>query len=340
MIRRLFGVAVLSLSFVMIGATGALACGGLVAPGHGETLQKATTLAAWHNGLEHYVTGFKFAGTAHNFGYIVPLPGVPSKIQKGGDWTLERLEIEVSPARELGFAALASADRAASHVAVIQKVKIDALDITVVRGGGRDVAAWAAENGFDLTADTPDVLGQYSSKGAIFALAKFDRVAVEQKGLIEGQGTVIHFTVPTPAPWIPLRILALGKSATEVVDADLFVLTDQIPSFDPGLDEMPGMTVRAAERASSSLLADLRSDRGMGWMPTSGMWLTALQLHTPAGTIHQDLSINGGGPESPGGGANPGALTWTWWLTAAMAAAAGGAAWALWRRGRPVARPA
>jgi hypothetical protein len=64
------------------------------------------------------------------------------------------------------------------------------------------------------------------------------------------------------------------------------------------------MHVRANEPASTQLLADLRSDRGMGWLPTSGMWLTALSLDTRAATVSHDLSIDGGGPV-PVGGAKP-----------------------------------
>src|SRR5438094_385485 len=160
-----------------------------------------------------------------------------------------------------------SAPVAFDRVAVLQRVKIDALDIVVVRGGGRDVAAWAERNGFDLTPDTPKVLSAYSSQGAIFALARFDRAAAAEKGLIEGQGTVIQFTIPTRAPWIPLRILALGKQGSELVDADLFVLTDQKPWFAPGLSSMPGLQVRQQGWASDQLLTDLRSDRRMGWVP-------------------------------------------------------------------------
>src|SRR5213083_2225390 len=93
---------------ILIAGSGvAMACGGLVAPGHAEVLQKATTLAAWHAGLEHYVPGFQFAGDADRFGYIVPLPGVPTKIEKAGDWTLERLEREINPVPEFAGALLA-----------------------------------------------------------------------------------------------------------------------------------------------------------------------------------------------------------------------------------------
>src|SRR5438067_2752902 len=141
--RRLVVVTASSLALLLAGVGSAFACGGLVAPGHAEVLQKATTLSAWHDGYEHYVTGFQFLGAARNFGYIIPLPGVPSKIEKAGDWTLERLEREVNPPK---FELLDSA-RLGAPVAVLQHVRVDALDITVVRGGGRDVAAWAAKNG-------------------------------------------------------------------------------------------------------------------------------------------------------------------------------------------------
>jgi hypothetical protein len=304
----------------------------LVAPGHAEALQRATTLSAWHAGFEHYVTGFQFVGSADRFGYIIPLPGVPSKIQKAGEWTLERLLREVNPQPE--FLALAAGATRAKDVTVLRRVTVDALDIVVVKGGGRDVAAWAGRNGFDLTPDTPQLMERYSSAGAIFALAKFDNKEAIKRGISEGQGTIIHFTIPTKAPWIPLQILALGKNQAELVDADLFILTDQEPSLTPALWDMPGMTLKAYAPADRSLLRDLRSDQGMKWLPARGMWLTAISLHTPATNVTYDLSIDGGGP--------PGVLaraasdsSWTWPLVAAISLATVGAAFALWRPAHP-----
>src|SRR5439155_19809286 len=188
MVRRWLSIVVLAMALLVVGGGSALACGGLVAPGHAEVLRKATTLSAWHAGYEHYVTGFRFAGDAKGFGYIIPLPGGPVKIEKGGDWTLERLESEIHPVKATFAGPLAAADRG---VIVLQKVRVDALDITVVRGGGPDVAAWAQRNGFDLTPDAGRVLGQYSDGGAVFALAKFDALESSRRGLIEGQGTTI-----------------------------------------------------------------------------------------------------------------------------------------------------
>ncbi|MGH2556691.1 MAG: DUF2330 domain-containing protein [Actinomycetota bacterium] len=332
MARRLILVPILALVLLVLGSGAALACGGLIAPGHAEVLRKATTLSAWHDGFEHYVTGFRFAGTASSFGYIVPLPGVPTRIEKGGGWTLERLEQEINPVLQLEAGA---ALRSAKDVQVLQKVRIEALDITVVRGGGADVAAWARKNGFDLTPDTPRILGRYSSSGAVFALAKFDGVEAVQRGLAEGQGQTIHFTIPLRAPWIPLQILALGKGAPEVVEADLFVLTDHAPSLSPQIWDMPGMSLRAYRPADPSLLLDLRSDEGMDWLPTEGMWLTALSLSTPAGALAYDLSIDGGGPPRLSA-LEPTGSRWTWWV-AGMAGALGAMAlFALWRPAPPV----
>ena len=42
-------------------------------------------------GVEHYVTSFEFQGAGGAFGSLVPLPGVPSNVERGGDWTLQRL---------------------------------------------------------------------------------------------------------------------------------------------------------------------------------------------------------------------------------------------------------
>jgi uncharacterized protein DUF2330 len=333
MARRLLLIPVLALVLLLLGSGAAFACGGLVAPGHAEVLRKATTLSAWHAGYEHYVTGFQFAGDASSFGYIVPLPGVPVKIEKGGGWTLERLEREINPAERTALLALAAP--AAKDVQVLQQVRIEALDITVVRGGGADVAVWAKKNGYALTPDTPRVLGRYSSRGAVFALAKFDGVTAAKRGLVEGQGQTIHFTIPLRAPWIPLQILALGKVAPELVDADLFVLTDHAPSLSPQTWDMPGMTLRAFRPADSSLLQDLRSDEGMGWLPAEGMWLTAMSLHTPAGLISDDLSIDGGGPPRPAP-LSPVGSRWVKWV-AMMAGVLGAIALAaLWRPAPPV----
>jgi hypothetical protein len=224
-------------------------------------------------------------------------------------------------------------------------VTVDALDIVVVKGGGRDVAAWAGRNGFDLTPDTPEVMQRYSSAGAIFALAKFDNKEAVKRGLSEGQGTIIHFTIPTKAPWIPLRILALGKNRAELVDADLFILTDDAPalSLAGGGVDLPGLSVKSFGKAGSSLLQDLRSDRGMGWLPRSGMWLTALAIHTTAGNIQGDLSIDGGGPIAP---ARPvvapevDGSTWSIWLASVVALAGVVLVWLLWRPLRPPVSPA
>lgn len=315
--RRIVTTLSLGFAFVVFGASNAFACGGLIAPGHAEVLRKASTLAAWVGGKEHYVTGFTFAGTASSFGYLIPLPGVPEKIEKGGAWTLERLEREVNP-REFAFAVAQSAGAARGYdVEVLQQVKIDALDIKVLRGGGPDVAAWARKNGFPLDFNADKIFAHYGSQKAIFAAARFDGVDAKRRGLVEGEGQTIHFTIPTPGPWIPLRVLTMGKSPTEIVEADLFILTERTPTLSPGLKDMAGMSIVRQEAASSTLLDDLRGDEGMSWVPRS-MTFTALKLKAAASTIGYDLSIDGARPTgAPSAPVYPAGTSWVWWLTVA-----------------------
>ena len=72
-------------------AAPALACGGLIGPNGAVNLLRTTTFAGYHDGIEHYVTAFEFAGGEGSFGSIIPLPDVPTSVERGGDWTLQRL---------------------------------------------------------------------------------------------------------------------------------------------------------------------------------------------------------------------------------------------------------
>ena len=98
-----------------------------------------------------------------------------------------------------------------------------------------------------------------------------------------------------------------------------------------------GLIREVSEPASDQLITDLRSDRGMGWVPDE-FWLTYLRVNAPAGDLTYDLAIDGSGAGHPdpastglgirGARALPGLPTLTLFailaaLLAAIAAAAG-----------------
>src|SRR5690242_7630169 len=78
-------------------ATSAAACAGLIGSNGAVNLGRTTTFAAYHDGVEHYVTAFKFLGGGGQFGTLIPLPDVPTSVEKGGGWTLQRLVRETQP---------------------------------------------------------------------------------------------------------------------------------------------------------------------------------------------------------------------------------------------------
>ena len=164
---------------------------------------------------------------------------------------------------------------------VILTARVDALDITVLKGGGAEVGQWATEHGFRLPADAPEVLDFYANRSPIFMAAVFDADAAKARGQNIGDGTPVHLTIPTESPWVPLRILSLGKKADDRVDADVYLLTDQRPALLP-YPFANGMRLDHSAAATTSLLNDLRSDKGMGWIPQSG-WLR--ELERGAGTL-------------------------------------------------------
>jgi hypothetical protein len=285
----------MSAAFIGGEAGSADACAGLIGSNGAVNLGRTTTLAAYENGVEHYVTAFQFQGGGGEFGTLIPLPGVPTNVERGGAWTLQRLQLETQPPFA-GFSRLAEADEAFAGAQVLQEVRIDALDITVLKGGGPDVAAWATEHGFRLSPDAPEVLDFYASRSPIFLAAVFDGAAAAERGQVLGDGTPVSITIPTDNPWVPLRILALGKQAEDRVEADVFLLTSGEPALLPS--PASGLFLAHSQPATDLLLDDLRSDDGMGWIPDSG-WLTKLQIDTTAADLGFDLAVDTSGNDNP-----------------------------------------
>ena len=292
--RLLVAVFALALTTVL-SSTPAYACAGLIGSNGTVQLIRTTTLAGYRDGIEHYVTSFTFQGGGGQFGSLVPLPGVPAKVERGGDWTLQRLVRETEPQK--GFAVpLAARGAAADRAEVLLEVRIDALDITVLRGGSNGVGEWAKEHGFRLSPDAPEVLDFYANRSPIFLAAIFDGDAAAKKGQRLGDGTPVHVTIPTSNPWVPLRILGLGKKADERINADVFLLTERRPSLLPA--PASGMKLLYDQPANGRLLSDLRSDKGMDWVPPSA-WLTKLRIDSSVRELGYDLAVDATGRAAP-----------------------------------------
>jgi hypothetical protein len=282
-----------------------MACGGLIGPNGAVNLTRTTTFAGYHDGVEHYVTSFSFAGGGGAFGSLTPLPGVPTKVERGGDWTLQRLVRETTPLAVEDAATGAAFSAAAPKSAeVILQTKVDALDITVLKGGGAEVGQWATEHGFRLPPDAPEVLDFYAKRSPIFLAAAFDADAAKKRGQAIGDGTPVHITIPTQNPWVPLRILGLGKQGAERVDADVYLLTDRRPALlstaeiGDGFGSNRTLTRVYDQKANALLLDDLRTDKTGSWVPTAG-WLTKVRISGEASTLTGDLAIDATGAQRP-----------------------------------------
>ena len=174
-------------------------------------LVRTTTLAAYHDGVERYVTSFEFTGEGEEVGSIIPLPDVPDRrrTRRGLDPAAARpggAHRRSTPTRRC----FAEAAAPAGSAEVLIETQIDALDITVLRGGGDEVGEWALDNGFFLSPDAPEVLDFYAERSPIFMAARFDASRAAELGQTSGDGTPIMLTIPTDEPWVPLRILGLG----------------------------------------------------------------------------------------------------------------------------------
>ena len=296
-------IVVMALGATLSQVVSAAACGGLIAPNGAIRLQRATTLVAWHDGVEHYMTSFSYAGTGFSdFGWIVPLPAVPDKVEEGGGWTLQRLNRETHPQpvfKALGGVSTTSAQSAE----VLQEVQVRALDITVLKGSGDGIKTWARDNGFYLSPETAAHLDVYANGSPIFMAAKYNVARAQATSQRAGDGAPVLITMHTARPWIPLEVLANGTSE---VAADLYLLTDNAVftgdlaavlrespegSFVPGA---PGFAVQYQKPISDQLFRDVSSDTNMGWVRPASV-LTYLTLTAPATTVTYDMGISDSG---------------------------------------------
>jgi len=302
--RRVLALLLVSVTTVIAGAAPALACGGLIGANGAVNLLKTTTFAGYFEGIEHYVTSFEFVGGGAKFGSIVPLPGIPSDVTRGGKWTLQRLVEEVRPPvlRDVAFSSAAGGAADSAKAQVVLETKVAALDITVVKGGGDAIGEWAKEEGFNLSPDSPEVLDFYAERSPVFMAVSFNAKRAAALGQGRGDGTAVHLTIPTHTPWVPLRILGLGKQSAETVEADVFLLTPERPRMLPvakAAGTNSGLILERSEPASDLLLEDLRSDRGMSWLPAERMWFSYLKVNTTAGELTYDLAIDPTGVGAP-----------------------------------------
>src|ERR1700736_4307979 len=125
--RSAISLVATGLSILVGVASPALACAGLIGSNGAVNLGRTTTLAAYHDGVEHYVTAFKFLGGGGQFGTLIPLPDVPTSVERGGAWTLQRLVRETQPPRRFSVP-LAQAAAAPAGVEVLLQTRVDALD--------------------------------------------------------------------------------------------------------------------------------------------------------------------------------------------------------------------
>ncbi len=290
--RRFLTVIAATTVLLMVSAPLALACGFLVSANGAVQLGRTTTFVSWEDGIERYITNFEFSGDAGSFGSIIPLPGEPISVTRAGDWTLQRLVREVAPRPRVGLLSIfAASSDDASGAQVILRTRIDSLDVVVLKGGGSDVLAWVNDNGFALPPgpETEHMLEFYSSRSPYFLAARFDSEAAEQDEFTSGDGIPILITVPTVRPWIPLHIFHGAVPDSEILEADLFLFTPERPDLLYG----EGLEVNKSEWANDELLADLRSDENMEWVPDRA-WFTHLVLETEAENVVYDLSVGVG----------------------------------------------
>jgi hypothetical protein len=76
------------------------------------------------------------------------------------------------------------------------------------------------------------------------------------------------------------------------------LLTDRAPALLPAPTGRNGLRLDHSQAATTGLLDDLRSDRGMEWVPSSA-WLTKVEVAGTAAQLGYDLAVDASGAGRP-----------------------------------------
>ena len=263
--RRSIALAA-GLLLVAISAAPALACGGLIGPNGAVNLLRTTTFAGYHDGVEHYVTAFEFAGGGGAFGSLTPLPGVPTSVEKGGDWTLQRLDPRDGPAcprpRCFGARGGSGGERRGPDGGHDRRPRPH-------RAQGRRRRRSARGPRTTASASRP-TRPRCSTSTRSAARSSWPRRSTPTRPRHAGRTSVT--ARPSTSRSRPTTrgsrcgSWRLGKTGNEHVEADVYLMTDQLARrCCPQPDGFERHDAPAFERRhATSLLADLRSDRGHG----------------------------------------------------------------------------
>ena len=235
--RRLIAAAAAALFTLLVAAGPMLACGGLIGPNGAVNLLRTTTFAGYHDGVEHYVTAFAVRRRRRQVRQHHPAAGHPDqrRARRRLDAPAPRPR-DHAPSRRFALAAPSAAGAAATDAQVI----LDDQGRRARHHGpqGRRRRGRRVGHGARL----PPAAGRPRGPRLLrrpqpdLPRRRFDADAAQARGQQIGDGTPVHITIPTDNPWVPLRILGLGKVAGDTVSADVYLMTDVRPSLLPTPD--------------------------------------------------------------------------------------------------------
>ena len=100
-----------------------------------------------------------------------PCPAFLPDVRRGGSWTLQRLEREPIRCRCCRCGP-SGQRRRRGHGPSLLQTTVDALDITVLSGGGPAVLDWVKSHGYAVSADAPAMLDFYARRSPVFLAAR------------------------------------------------------------------------------------------------------------------------------------------------------------------------
>ncbi|MDQ4006345.1 MAG: DUF2330 domain-containing protein [Actinomycetota bacterium] len=291
---------------VVLSASRALACGGMVSPNGSAELLGFEALLRWDDGHTQELTVSVAYTTGRPFGWLMPFPeppevteGDPAMFQTAAELTEppEKADIvpELIPSEE-GEGVVTGG--APGSVEIFGRSTIGGLRFVTLGGeGAKDVARWMTHHGFRFHDRQEPVLQRYLDRDWVVVAAR-----VAPGDAFTGTILPVTFRFETSDPVYPLAMAGTGHEEQDL-DLKLFLLTPARPTSTTYPERVvhagpDGYPLRVGRQLELRYSAPLGADAGR-LQATPSTWLSRYEGDLRSETLTEDLVFGEAADQTP-----------------------------------------
>ena len=186
-------------------------------------------IISYENGIEDLRILVRYDRGSSDFGWVMPLPAVPTVEEEDEEFFLEMSELSAPEYKErslFGCGARPLGEKKDSTVEILGEGSVGALDYTIISAKSSSaLITWLDDNHYKIPEQALPIFSDYIEKGWVFVAMRVDSL----KGQSYGNIQPICFSFTSDEIVYPMRITSLNEKSFELL---LHIIGDHRVTFE------------------------------------------------------------------------------------------------------------